>query len=171
MLLYDVRKQVQGFTLFEMLLAVTIAGILAAIATPNWLSWYTSAKVKSSLEQVHGALTQAQRQAMRRGKSCTITLDTTNNKVTTTDAGCLLSDYTLQSGVVMTTNISSNNIKFSLKGSTTISDLGVIVLAKQDGSGTKRCLVVSTALGTLKTGTYNGTNPSSPSSSDCDTSD
>ena len=170
MLPYNAHRKERGFTLTEMLVTAIIGSILMAVATPNFLSLFNNSKVKSALEQVQGALTEAQRQAMRRGKSCTITLDTTNKKIKITPSsdseGCLLSDRTLPDGVVMTTNISSSNIKFSHKGNTTLSDKGVVVLSIANGSGEKRCLTVSTTLGAMRTGTYDG-NPSSPTSDDC----
>ena len=124
MLLYNVHKKEQGFTLTEMLVTIIIAGILAAISTPNLLIWYNNTQVKRAVEQLQGALTEAQRQAMRRGESCTVTLDITNQKITnsTGSEGCLLSDRILPTGVAMTTNISGNNIQFSFKGNTTLND-------------------------------------------------
>ena len=169
MLPYNAHRKERGFTLTEMLVTAIIGSILMAVATPSFLSLFNNSKVKSALEQVQGALTEAQRQAMRRGKSCTITLDTTNNKITTKtksgSEGCLLSDRTLPDGVVMTTNIKDKNIKFSHKGNTTASGKGVLVLS--NGSGEKRCLTVSTTLGAMRTGIYDGKNPSSPKAKDC----
>ena len=167
MLPYNVHKQEQGFTLTEMLTTAIIGSILMAVATPSFLSLFNNGQVKSALEKVQGSLTEAQRQAMRRGKSCTITLDTSNNKITPSSGseGCLLSDRTLPDGVVMTTNISGSNITFSHKGNTTLNN-GVVVLSIANSSSEKRCLTVSTTLGVMRTGTYDG-NPSSPTANNC----
>ena len=155
MLPYNVHRQERGFTLTEMLATAIIGSILMAVATPSFLSLFNNSQVKSALEQVQGALTEAQRQAMRRGKSCTITLNTTDNKITPSSGseGCLLSDRTLPKGVVMTTDMSGGNITFSHKGNTTANNK-VVVLSIANGSGEKRCLTVSSTLGAMRTGTY-----------------
>lgn len=169
MLPYYVHKKEQGFTLIEMLVTVMIMGILAAIAAPSWMTWYNNTKVTTSLEQVQGALSEGQRQAMRRGKTCTIDLD--YHTITSSTGSCLIGDRTLPEGVVLTTNISSGNIQFSFKGNTIPNDLGVIVLSMSDGSGEKKCLVLSNTLGANRNGTYTGTNISSPTTANCDTSE
>ena len=172
MWLYDVHKKERGFTLTEMLVTVIVAGILAAITTPSMVGMFNNSKVKSALEELNGALTEAQRQAMRRGKSCTVSIDTTHNQITvatgTGSEGCLLSDRTFPDELKMTTNISGNQVKFSFRGNTTLSDQGTIVITTQNGSGDQRCLVVSNALGAIKTGIYNG-NATSPTAANCNT--
>jgi prepilin-type N-terminal cleavage/methylation domain-containing protein len=91
----------QGFTLLEILVALAITGILAALTLPNLSAWLNSNKVKEATDSIQLALEDAQRQAIRRGRNCTInfTNPTGNNptvysQITTSEAGCLVATNT-----------------------------------------------------------------------------
>ena len=62
----------QGFTLLEILIALAIAGIFAILTGPNLLAWLNSNRVQQATDAIQLALEDAQRQAIRRGRSCTI---------------------------------------------------------------------------------------------------
>lgn len=49
----------QGFTLFEGLIIMTLVGVLAAIITPSFLSWFGTKKVDDVAAQLEGALKEA----------------------------------------------------------------------------------------------------------------
>jgi len=68
---FNVHKN-QGFTLLEILIALAITGILAALTGPNLLAWLNSNKVQEATDSIQSALRDAQRQAIRRGRICTI---------------------------------------------------------------------------------------------------
>jgi prepilin-type N-terminal cleavage/methylation domain-containing protein len=87
----------QGFTLLEILVALAITGILAALTLPNLSAWLNSNKFKEATDAIQLALEDAQRQAIRRGRNCTIkfTNGTGNNptvysQITASEAGCLV---------------------------------------------------------------------------------
>ncbi|GBL08608.1 hypothetical protein MSj_00081 [Microcystis aeruginosa Sj] len=87
----------QGFTLLEILVALAITGILAALTGPNLSAWLNSNKVKEATDAIQLALEDAQRQAIRRGRNCTIkfTNGTGNNptvysQITASEPGCLV---------------------------------------------------------------------------------
>ena len=87
----------QGFTLLEILVALAITGILAALTGPNLLAWLNRNEVQQATDAIQLALEDAQRQAIRRGKSCTInftnptgTGPTVYSQITATEAGCLV---------------------------------------------------------------------------------
>jgi len=91
----------QGFTLLEILVALAIAGILAALTGPNLLAWLNRNEVQQATDAIQLALEDAQRQAIRRGKSCTInftnptgTGPTVYSQITATEAGCLVATNT-----------------------------------------------------------------------------
>lgn len=102
MLLSNVRKlsPARGYTLAEILVALVLIGIGAALAAPNLISWSHRQKMRSAVGIVQGALEDAQRQAIRLGKKCTVQIEgsrndgvTTYNRLTaqTTDRGqCLV---------------------------------------------------------------------------------
>lgn len=166
MLLCNVRNNNEGFTLIETLIIVVIIGILSAIAAPSFLSMLNKNKVNNALVQVRGTLQEAQREAMRKSKRCTVTLDTTNSKVT---ADCIVTgDRQLKDGVGIQTNIPGQQITFGIRGTTTVT--GTIVFFANDGSTSqKRCIVTSLGIGIMRTGDYSGST-SSVNASDCTTS-
>lgn len=58
------RRRQAGFTLVEVLLAVGIIGIMTAIATPMFLSYYQGAQVRVAAEQVTTFLNQGRQLAI-----------------------------------------------------------------------------------------------------------
>ena len=105
-------KNSQGFTIAETLIVLVIGGILLTFTAPSFLAMNNKAKLNDAVNTVRGALQEAQREAMRKSKNCTLTLNTLNNNITSSD-GCLITgDRTLPKGVNMAYN-GSNTIKVS----------------------------------------------------------
>ena len=114
----------QGFTLLEILVALAITGILAALTLPNLLAWLNSNKVQEATDSIQSALQDAQRQAIRRGKSCTIkfTNGTGNNptvyrQITASEPGCLVATNTNASSLNLPEEIFMVVNNFPLQGS------------------------------------------------------
>lgn len=91
----------QGFTLLEILVALAITGILAALTLPNLLAWLNSNRVQEATDSIQSALQDAQKQAMRRGRICTInftngtgTSPTVYSQITANEPGCLVATNT-----------------------------------------------------------------------------
>ncbi|MBD2601639.1 pilus assembly FimT family protein [Microcystis viridis] len=93
----------QGFTLLEILVALAITGILAALTGPNLSAWLNRNEVQEATDSIQSALRDAQRQAIRLGRICRInfTNGTSNNptvysritaldKDSNPDPGCLV---------------------------------------------------------------------------------
>jgi prepilin-type N-terminal cleavage/methylation domain-containing protein len=173
MLLWRVRKSNSGFTLVEMLAVVIIIGVIAAIAAPNLLGWFNNNRVNEAMRQVEGALKEAQKQAIRTGKRCTIEITTNAISNYGTD-GCLLSNRNLNDLIQLDSNLAI--LTFSGKGNITIDGAGnprpAFVVSMRDGNGTnfKKCVVVQNFLGAIRTGKYIGSVPlDSESSKSCET--
>ncbi len=97
---FNVHKN-QGFTLLEILVALAITGVLAALTLPNLLAWLNSNKVQEATDSIQSALRDAQRQAIRLGRICTInftdgtgTGPTVYRQITASEPGCLVATNT-----------------------------------------------------------------------------
>jgi len=178
MLLYNARKSNSGFTLIEMMVTVIIIGVIAAIAAPNFLGLLNRNRVKDGLAQVEGAVKEAQRQAMRKGKVCKIRFtssgtganqrsivqvhpDETVGATTVSYAGCLLSNRELPDSVSFSllnagtlTSINSSNVRnlaFSSKGNPDVQ--GTMVISHPQ-TNTVKCIQIEGMLGAVFSGDY-----------------
>lgn len=159
------NRNSQGFTIVETLTVVIIVGILSALAVPSFLAMFNTNKINDALNQVRGALQEAQREAIRNSRSsCVVTLNTVSKKIT---SPCLLTgDRTLPDGVEMANNI-VGTITFSIRGnvmfnvntsgSSTDTTTGKIILYQPGGSNLDmKCVAISSGIGIIRTGVYSG---------------
>ncbi len=164
---FNVRPNSQGFTLIELVIILFIVGILSAISVPSFLGLLNRAKVNNAVAQVQGALQEAHREAVRKSKSCTVTLTTT-----TVTGDCLVTGARiLPQGVVMATNV-VGNIKFGIRGNTNFTtdpkeaDYGNIILYQPNSPTSRRkCVAISNGIGILRSGTYPDTGLTTPAAS------
>jgi len=130
----NVHHKNQGFTLLEILVALAIAGILAALTGPNLLAWLNRNTVQEATDSIQSALRDAQRQAIRQGRICTInftngtgTNPTVYSQITASEPGCLVAananggSLNLPQGVFMVvrnfpTLGGSPGVQFSFRG-------------------------------------------------------
>jgi prepilin-type N-terminal cleavage/methylation domain-containing protein len=156
MLHSNVSKQ-QGFTLLESLTVLAIIGILAAMAIPSLIAAQNRAKLAQSTDLVVASLQESQREAIRRNKSCTVTLDKVNNKIIG-DSGCLLTgDRNLPNAIDLDYTGASGDLRYGMRGNTTTNKS--VILKVKDSPSVSRCLTVSAPLGIIRLGTYDpGTN-------------
>jgi prepilin-type N-terminal cleavage/methylation domain-containing protein len=152
----------KGFTLIEVLITILILGIMAAIAGPSFMTWVNNKKIDQVATNIEGALKEAQSTAVRKSISCTVSI--TAAAITATNS-CLPSGSRDIEG-------SNNNLAISGTGgattTVTFSSLGTVtntqafVVYRTDvasTTGTKRCVVISSGIGTTKAGRYTGTFP------------
>jgi len=173
-IVYQEPKQVnpQGWTLLELAIIAVIAGVLASLAIPSMMAMAAKNKVQGGLAQVKGALQEAQRNAIRMGKECKVSVNAGSNppSIAVADssyAGCL-SQTVVLTDLSMLENFNGTNVRFSYKGNT--NNWGTIIIHSPNTS-TKYCLVIS-ALGIMRSGVYTGavTDATSDYSDNCKSS-
>jgi prepilin-type N-terminal cleavage/methylation domain-containing protein len=144
-----------GFTLAESLIVVAIVGILVAIAIPSLKAAIDRANLAQATDLVVGSLHQAQREAMRRDRGCTLTLDKDSRKIVG-DRGCLLSgDRYLPASISIDYTGSAGDIQYGIRGNTTANK--TVILSVRDSPRNTRCLTISAPLGIVRLGTYDST--------------
>ncbi|NJK55702.1 MAG: prepilin-type N-terminal cleavage/methylation domain-containing protein [Pleurocapsa sp. SU_5_0] len=162
-------KSDRGYTLTEMMVTLIIIGVIAAIASPNFLGLLSRYRLEEGLQQLLGAINETQRLAMVRGKSCRINISPSTNNITANTAGCLLSDRNISDKITIRSNfIGSTNITFSYKGSTT--RMGTIVLSS-DHTDLQKCFVIALGTGIKRVGDYNGSKTGSVAYTKCKTTE
>jgi len=185
MLLFNVREKHHGFTLYEILTILVIVGILCAITAPSFLRMLNRGKVNDATNKLRGAFQEVQREAMRKGKTCTVYLpDATTQAQLISD--CFITSEGTSSGfsgipnglpikkldaVAIKSELNTTTpqrIRFSFRGNTT--DGGTSVLYMSDNSTPeKRCFVISNGIGIMRTGEYTASIFTSIDDSHCNT--
>ena len=145
----------KGFTLIETLVTAVIIGIVAAIAAPNLIGLMNATRVKQGIAQVEGAIKEAQRQAIRESKSCTVNIDNPSTGYNyVRGASCISSERKLPTNAKIATNDTA--IIFSSKGIPDNGTDSIFVVHMPNGTNEQRCLVVAPGLGIMRTGEYDG---------------
>lgn len=119
------RKK-NGFTLTELLIALVVAGILAAIAIPSYSSFVAGQRIKTVSFDLMSMLTLARSEAIKRGARITVTPSTGNwsqGWTITTASGDILNRQNSLTGVTVTcmqgtppATAACNNISFNASG-------------------------------------------------------
>ena len=139
-----------GFTLAESLIVVAIGGILAAMAIPSVSAAINRAKLAQATDMVVASLQEAQREAIRHNRSCTVTLDKINRKIVG-QQGCLLTGDRILPTEIDLSYTGTGDIEYGIRGNTTNNESVVLKIAN---SPNYRCLTISAPLGIIRLGSY-----------------
>lgn len=167
----NVPKQERGFTLIEIIVTVIVVGILSAVAAPSLLGLLNQTRVNDGLRQIQSSLKEAQRQAMRRGDTCTVTLDATNNTIIGTPVQCLAGSKTVDSNLKFKGDADPVVINFSRKGSNASGEKTIAIYRDGVTNSIQKCVILTANLGGVKTGIYTGSVAGTIVKSSCDVSD
>lgn len=157
-------KHQKGLTLLELLVVVTIIGILAAIAVPSFTSSISQARLKLVVETLRSDLVDAQRSVLAHGAAGTATVtfvDGSSWSYTISGSKSLSRDHSEFSGsVTMTSGFTSDTFTITQKtqkhqeaaavgsiivnntdASVTISQsaVGIITVCSDDSMGYPSC--------------------------------
>ena len=69
-------QNIKGFTLLELLVVITIVGIVSAVGIPNFLDWNTDRKIRVLAEKASAMINSATTQAQRAVSYTHLTLPT-----------------------------------------------------------------------------------------------
>ena len=167
---WNVRRE-RGFTLVEMMAVTIIIGVVAAIAVPNLLGLLYKARITDGVAMIEGAIKEAQRQAIRNSRSCSIQFTTNGAGRTVIQNSanqCLIENRVLPEGVEVTDDINATRtIQISSKGNiantadyTTSGtrNFWTINVSHDVLSNSDKCVTVEGLFGDVQTGiVLNGT--------------
>lgn len=150
-----------------MLIAIFIIGILAAIAVPSWQAFIENHRLNAAQYQVYRAMREAQSQAKHEKLTWQVSFREVNegiqwavHPVTVTPTNANWNNLDSHIRFDTETNIYTlagvRRVQFDYKGNVILNPiqnlgLGRITLSSRYGGRAKRCLIVSTLLGAMRT--------------------
>ena len=168
------HKQTElGFSLAELLVAVSVLGLLASLAFDSGQRSLARMRVETTSRRLGWGLEQARQQALRQGQPCALELGPSGWRQPSSGSlsGCgeavSSGDGVGGAGEAVGVAIGSNlpsALRFSSNG--LVLDGGTVVISAA-GTELRRCLVVSLPLGVVRLGRYEGPQGDAPSSSAC----
>jgi prepilin-type N-terminal cleavage/methylation domain-containing protein len=170
-----------GFTLLETMIVVSIIGILSGIAAPNWLNFINRQRLNTGQSQVYQAMQQARSQAMLQKVTWQVSfrqvpvgsqqvvqwsLHQANITPAPNSWHNLESNIRLDDETTLPNSKGVRRVRFNYYGcpvyqindecgQTSILSKGRLTLSAQKGGKTKRCVIVSTLLGAVRTAKEN----------------
>jgi len=151
-----------GFTLLELMIVVSIAGILMAIAAPGWNAFKNRQALNVAQQEVLGAMRESQSKAIRHRRKWQTSFRENNEFVqwATHPAGetiqegswqSLPKDVRLDEETTLRLAGGVRRIQFDHLGNVN-GQLGRVALSPKSGGSMKRCVIVSTLLGAIRSG-------------------
>jgi prepilin-type N-terminal cleavage/methylation domain-containing protein len=151
-----VRAEVKGFTQAELIVAILIVGVLAAIAAPNLSQWLRQKQVDAALNEVDFALQETQTEAVKRDRTCQLNI--LRGTEPTLTGNCLVTGNRVLRGIVLNHSRGPNlwTISFNERGENRIvsNDPGTLRVSSTNGNVRVKCLVISVGIGLRRIGKY-----------------
>jgi prepilin-type N-terminal cleavage/methylation domain-containing protein len=170
-----------GFTLLETIIVVSIIGILSASAAPSWFNLINRQRLNTAQSQVYQAMQQARSQAMLQKVTWQVSfrqaqvgsqqvVQWSRHQANITPAANswhnLDSNIRLDDETTLPNSNGVRRVRFNYYGcpvyqindecgQTSILSKGRLTLSAQKGGRIKRCVIVSTLLGAVRTAKEN----------------
>lgn len=100
------KRKFKGASLIELLIGLLIAGILASIAVPSFVTWVRNTEIKSAAEGILSGLQLAKSEAVSRNTAVRLTLGTGSNWA----IGCVSSSSNCPATIQEKLNESGNSL-------------------------------------------------------------
>lgn len=157
-----VSRSTAGFTLFELIVAVGIVGILSAMVAPIWFSFVQRQSLNIAQNQIYRAMQEAKSNAKLQKVTWQFSIRKTDDVVqwavhstsvspAKTQWNNLDKNIDLDAETTLQESGGVRKIEFNYQGNVTKSRLGRVTLSTRHGGKIKRCVFVSTLIGTLRT--------------------
>ena len=155
-------KQAAGFTLLELMIILTIIGILCAIAVPGWNSFYATRQLNTAQDQIQGSIKLGQHLARVQRRPYRFVIEQYGNIVRwgiLTDPNMPIEWKSSFENISIDTNqttfrqIKDKDQWFMVldDDGTVTGQLGLVTLVSQTVSE-QRCVIMSTLLGETRKG-------------------
>ncbi len=163
-------KRAAGFTLLELLVVLTIVGILSAIVAPSWNSFYATRQLNTAQDQIQGSIKQGQHLAKMQRRPHRFVIEQYGDIVRW---GIAAEPYEITESTLIApvewkssfTNISIDTSQTTFRkikdkdqwfivlddDGTLTGQLGRVTLVS-NGYGEQRCVIMSTLLGETRKG-------------------
>jgi len=165
---FERRTAPAGFSLPELLVAMAVLGILAAMSVGTGQRSLALMRLETTSRRLALGLEQARQAAARHGQPCALALGPSGWREPSGGSlpVCGISEGAeaeLEAGVELRHNLPAA-LRFSSNG--LVLDGGTVLIAAE-GIALRRCLVLSLPLGVVRLGRYSGPADGTPSSSAC----
>ncbi|MEO1387329.1 MAG: prepilin-type N-terminal cleavage/methylation domain-containing protein [Cyanobacteria bacterium J06634_6] len=159
-----VHRREKGFTLLEVLIVVSIIGLIAAIAAPTWFSFLEARRLSAVRDKLYVGMRDAQVKAQIQSAHWQFSVRESNGRIEwathpeSVDAQLaqwqkVEDSQSVQLDAETTFDKTSDDVRYIIfndDGNTELRYLGRITLSAKNAPSIKRCVIASTIIGAFR---------------------